>query len=291
MNIQESKSVLVTYANSTYVKSAKALEKRASSIGFSDIRIFGPGDLSPEFISNNRDTLGFPRGSGYWIWKPAIIETVLNSMEDEQTLLYCDAGVMLRSKASYFEELSRDGSIHLWSPQSHKGTNNFWIEKHVWEEIVGEKKIINGLHYWAGLILGRNNESFRTLVGIWLDLCQKEYLLRPDSFKDYSPSTGLIGHRHDQSILNCLVHKNPTFFNLHSFNSNSRISPVIIHRRGNIKSYPRAIQTVLLGRIYRKLLNCLPRQLRHLIFRIVTQRRRPYVSKDEIQRHLDLFLL
>ena len=291
MNMQNSKIVLVTYANSTYIKSAKALEKRACSIGFSDIRIFGPGDLSPEFVSKNRDTLGFPKGAGYWIWKPAIIGSVLNSMEDEQTLLYCDAGVMLRSKASYFEELSRDGLTHLWSPQSHKGTNNFWIEKHVWKEIVGEKTSISGLHYWAGLILGRNHESFRTLINNWLDWCQKEYLLRPDSFKDYSPSPGLIGHRHDQSILNCLVHRNPKFFNLHSFNSNSRISPVIIHRRGNMKSYPQAILTVLFGQMYRKLLKYLPRQLRHFIFRMVTQRRRPYVSNDEIQRHLELFLI
>jgi len=291
MSMQKSNIVLVTYANSAYIKSARALEKKACSIGFSDIRIFGPGDLSPEFISNNRDTLGFPRGAGYWIWKPAIIQTVLNSMKDEQTLLYCDAGVMLRAKATYFEELSRDGLTHLWSPQSPKGTNNFWIEKHVWEEIVGEKTSINGLHYWAGLILGRNHESFRTLIDSWLDWCQKEYLLRPDSFKDYSPSPGLIGHRHDQSILNCLVHINPKFFHLHSFNSNSKISPVIIHRRGNIKSYPQAILTVLFRQMYQKLLKCLPRKLRHFIFRIVTQRRKPYVSKLEIQRHLELFLI
>ena len=289
MKSQNSKIILVTYANEAYIKSAKALEKRARSLGFSNIKIFGPDDLTPEFIANNKETLTLPRGAGYWIWKPSIIGNVLNSIEGEQLLLYCDAGVMLKSRAEDFEKIAQDGLIHLWSPQSLRGSNNFWIDKRVWDEVVGVSEVSQDPHCWAGLILGKNNETFRKFIVTWLDLCQREHLLRPDSKEDYLPSAGLIGHRHDQSILNCLVHLDASLFNLHSFNSASRTSPVVIHRRGNMNSYSQALFTVALGRIYRRLVKHLPKPIRYFIIRNVTKHRRPYAPKDEIERHLENF--
>ena len=289
MKKQKSDIVLVTYANEAYIESARALGKRAKSVGFSDIRVFGPSDLTSEFIAKNRETLAFPRGAGYWVWKPAIIENALKSMDESQPLLYCDAGVMLRRNAKYFEELSQDGLIHIWSPQSHKGSNNFWIDKQVWAEIVGVSEVSKDLHYWAGLVLGKNNETFRKLLGTWLDLCQREHLLRPDSNEEYVPSTGLIGHRHDQSILNCLVHLNPSSFHLNLLNSNSRTSPVIIHRRGNIKSFSHAKFLVLVGRISRYFLYYFPNTLRLAIYTKITRKRKPHVSEIEIKAHQEIF--
>lgn len=290
MKTQKSEIVLVTYADKAYIQSAKALERRAKAIGFSDIRVFGPSNLTSEFTAKNKETLALSRGAGYWIWKPSIIDAVLKSMKDNQLLLYCDAGVMLRSGTKYFEEIAEDDLIHLWSPRSNRGTNNSWIDKDVWVEITGVTQVSSTSHYWAGLILGKNNETFRELIAIWLDLCQREHLLRPDSKEGYIPSAGLIAHRHDQSILNCLIHLEPSWFNLHSLNSNLVSSPVLIHRRGKVKSYAQAFLIVLVGWTYRKFTTVLPKKLRYFIFSMVTRRRRPYVSKTEIERHLKFFL-
>jgi len=290
MKTQKSEIVLVTYADKTYIQSAKALETRAKAIGFSDIRVFGPSDLTPEFVAHNQETLALARGAGYWIWKPSIIDAALKSMKENQLLLYCDAGVMLRSSTNYFEEIASDSLIHLWSPQSNRGTNNFWIDKSVWVEITGESEVSSNAQYLAGLILGKNNNKFRELIGVWLDLCQREHLLRPDSKEGYIPSAGLIAHRHDQSILNCLIHLEPSWFNLHSLNSKLVTSPVLIHRRGKVKSYAQALLVVLLGRIYRRFITYLPKTFRNFIFTNMTKLRKPYASKDEIQRHLEMFL-
>ncbi len=259
----------MTYADKKYIQSAKALETRAKAIGFSDIRVFGPSDLTPEFVTNNKETLALPRGAGYWIWKPSIIDAALKSMKDNQLLLYCDAGIMLRSGTNYFEEIANDNLIHLWSPESNRGTNNFWIDNSVWVEITGESEVISNAQCWAGLILGKNNDKFRELIGIWLDLCQREHLLRPDSKEGYIPSAGLIAHRHDQSILNCLIHLEPSWFNLHSFNSDLVSSPVLIHRRGKVKSYVHALLIVLVGRTYRRFITYLPKKTRYFFLAIL----------------------
>ena len=289
MKKQKSNVVLVTYANQTFIKSAKALEKRAKSVGFSDIRVFGPNDLTPEFIAKNKETLAFPKGAGYWVWKPEIIANALNSMDDNQPLLYCDAGAMLRLQAKYFENLSQDGLIHIWSLPSHKGSNDFWIDQQVWDEIVGVSEVNQDAHYWAGLILGKNNDVFRNLIGNWLSLCQKEQLLRPDSKEQYAPSPGLIWHRHDQSILNCLVHLDTSHFNLHSFDSEPKKSPVIVHRRGNIKYFTQVLLIVLLGKLYRWFVSFFPKPIRKYIFKNITRYRRPYASNKEIDRHINQF--
>jgi len=289
MEVDTSKIVLISFANEQYQQSAKSLEKRARAIGFSDIRLFGPSDLSADFVAKHRKTLEFPRGAGYWLWKPWIIKTVLESIDENQTLLYCDAGVTLRSNADYFESLAEDGKIHLWSPISQKQTNNYWIDQKVWEEVVGNSRVNSDIHYWAGLILSQKNESFRKIVNYWLGLCANEHLLCPDSRVKYFPSPGLIAHRHDQSLLNCIVVLRPNSFSLSSFDASSIRSPFLIHRRGNIKTYSQAQTLWYIQKAYSRFMQIIPKFLRLKLYKRITKLRRPYASETEIQRHIDLF--
>lgn len=281
--------VLITYADSAYIQSARSLAERAKILGFHDIRIIEPIDLDSEFVARNNKTLKLHRGAGYWIWKPWIISETLKTLNEDQSLLYCDAGTMLRSSATYFEDASSDGLIHLWSLASHRNSNRYWIDQTVWREIVGTNEVNESPHYWAGMILGKNNWRFRKIVTEWLELCEKELYLHPDSKKDYVPTPGLIGHRHDQSILNCILTLNPSCFNLTSLNHESITSPVILHRRGNVRSYTEANLIMCLGLLYRRFLSFMPRALRLKMYKSLTIRRRPHVSEVEIQRHLDNF--
>jgi hypothetical protein len=289
VNKANSKIVLITYADAKYQKSARTLEKRAKSLGFSDTRVLGPSDLSADFVAKNEETLGLPRGAGYWVWKPWIIDATLKSLEQNQTLLYCDAGVLLRNPAGYFEELAKDTLIHLWSPTSPTGTNNYWIDKSVWNQIVCSGEVDKNYHYWAGMVLSQNNEAFRQTISMWLELCQIESLLRPDSSEGYLPSPGLIGHRHDQSILNCILSLNSQNFALSSLDAESVKSPVIIHRRGNVVSYFHGLSLLFFSKTSRKIIKSLPRKIRTKIHRRVISIRRPNVTVEEVDRHIDLF--
>jgi hypothetical protein len=281
--------VLLTYAGKSYEKSAHTLERRAKSLGFSDVKVFGPSNLSSEFFAKNVETFTLSRGAGYWIWKPWIISQVLKSLKENQTLLYCDAGIILRAKAEYFEELAKDGLIHLWSATSHRSTNNYWIDKLVWNNIVGNGEVSKTPHYMAGIILSQNTQQFRDMVNRWLHLCENANLLRPDTKRGYTPSEGLIGHRHDQAILNCLVYLDSNYFSLTTANVDLITSPILIHRRGNLGSYHQALLLIYGGRIYRSIMRKFPRKVRQVIQKKIIRVRRPYTPEIEIERHMELF--
>jgi hypothetical protein len=79
--------------------------------------------------------------------------------------------------------------------------------------------------------LGKKNETFRELIGILHDLYQRKHLLMPDLKGDYTPSAGLIAHRHVKLIIRCLAHLELSQFNLHSFNIDLIKSLVVIYQR------------------------------------------------------------
>lgn len=130
----------------------------------------------------------------------------------------------------------------------------------------------------AGLVLGQNNESFRQITNEWLLLCEKEHLLHPDSTDGYIPSPGLIAHRHDQSLLNCLVTLKPNAFSLACFDSNFMTSPVIIHRRGNVRSYSHAWIFLYIGAIVRNFIKFVPKRLRFKLYRQIMKYRKPGIK-------------
>jgi hypothetical protein len=54
--------------------------------------VFGADDLDDEFKLNFKDILREQRGGGYWIWKPYIIKKHLDKINDNDILIYMDAG-------------------------------------------------------------------------------------------------------------------------------------------------------------------------------------------------------
>lgn len=56
---------------------------------------YGPDDLDPEFVEENKEILTKPRGGGYWLWKPYIIKKTFDSLQSGDYLFYCDAGAVI----------------------------------------------------------------------------------------------------------------------------------------------------------------------------------------------------
>jgi hypothetical protein len=268
------------------LRSAKTLAKQGKNFGFSKVMVFTPHDLSSSFKEANKSTLSLPRGAGYWIWKPWIISEVLKDLNPGDSLLYLDAGVLLSQQATHFQELSRDGRIHLWNNMTSFNHNAHWVDERVWREIVGaELSLSSSPHHWAGAVLTQKNNESEAQVNLWLNLCKQAKFLRPETLADYVPTPRLIGHRHDQSILNCIVHLHTEAFTIHNLQSSGRLNPFIHHRRGNIYFTLHAKLIILSSQLLSKLLSFLPDLFRTKIRTAITRRRKPYVSNDEIERH------
>ena len=56
---------------------------------------YGPDDLDPAFVEENKEILIKPKGGGYWLWKPYIIKRTFDSLQAGDYLFYCDAGAVI----------------------------------------------------------------------------------------------------------------------------------------------------------------------------------------------------
>jgi len=150
-----------------------------------------------------------PKGYGLWVWKPWIINRVLDQVEDGSTVFYLDSGCTVHLSADSRKRFDsyRDHLLQvkfLFFQQKHAEIS--WTKKEVLTLFaLDDHQLLSGQAI-GGIQGYLVNQETRHFVRSWLDYCTREsgrYLLdvelrhlESDRFKD---------HRHDQSVLSCLI--------------------------------------------------------------------------------------
>ena len=89
----------ITYGNDKFKQAKERILKEAKEFGeFKSITGYGPESLPKFFNTKYKDILNLSRGGGYWIWRPIIIHNALQKMNDNDFLVYLDAGCSINSK-------------------------------------------------------------------------------------------------------------------------------------------------------------------------------------------------
>jgi hypothetical protein len=88
------KVFLISYATDRVYRMSKIrFELEAKKFyNFDKIKIYGPNDLSKEFLNEYKDILSRRREAGYWIWRIKIIEKELKNLDYDDILLFIDVG-------------------------------------------------------------------------------------------------------------------------------------------------------------------------------------------------------
>ena len=150
-----------------------------------------------------------PRGFGLWVWKPWVVLQVMEKARDGDIVFFLDAGCTVhtsdRSKLryqSYIKHIRETGN--LFFQQEFREYN--WTKREVVEhfqlglqdETSGQ--IISGIH--AHLV---NSDGF-LIIRQWLQACTLDSgrLVR-DVVSRVDEDNRFVEHRHDQSVLSCLV--------------------------------------------------------------------------------------
>jgi hypothetical protein len=65
----------ITFATEDHMYLANDIIKNALKIGkFDTVQIYTLSDLDFVFLNKNKQILDQPKGAGYWIWKPYVIQ-------------------------------------------------------------------------------------------------------------------------------------------------------------------------------------------------------------------------
>ena len=108
-NIFPNKKIFfLTYADDNYKNSRERIYTEAiNSNFFTHCFKYKPQDLDDGFKLKFNDILKMQKGAGYWIWKPFIIYNKLLELNDNDFLIYLDAGckINLNGRNRYIKYL------------------------------------------------------------------------------------------------------------------------------------------------------------------------------------------
>lgn len=227
-NISSPTFSFVSYGNERFIQSRERIRKEAEQMGCfnGEIKVYTPEDLSGDFKMAVGDVLNEMRGGGYMTWKPYIIMDMLSKLNDNDILLYADAGSTLRPEGNprlkeYAEMISPttkkgvlvmrllDGTKHGPGNLIEKKWTSMPIFEYFKEKLDGA--IANSNQITSSFVLCRKCPESLEVIGKWLDVAKT----RPDLFTDrHNEESKKLNpdfrdNRHDQSILSMITQTEP----------------------------------------------------------------------------------
>jgi len=179
---------------------------------FDTFKCFTENDIDNDFKQKNKDIWNSSKGGGFWIWKPYIISKMLEKINDNDILIYIDAGchinITKESKERFNEYINMCNNSHTGllrfqlTHQEKKFTNKktinyfkdkFNISDKIMNDYLESNQLVGGIQ-----IIKKNTYTINFFKQI-LEILNDDYKLFTDIYTENSEQ-----HRHDQSIMSLL---------------------------------------------------------------------------------------
>ena len=153
------------------------------------------------------------RGFGYWLWKPYLIKKQLEKMNDDDILVYLDAGCEIHSTYEtqqrfqyYVAEARKNGMVcfdHLrcYTKQYCKGDVLSFFN------VQTDMSVLNSKQVMATILIMAKCKKTNAIIDEWYDISHQHLCLLTDEPSVVPNHPSFIAHRHDQSIFSILAYK------------------------------------------------------------------------------------
>lgn len=208
---------IITYGNHNFSKARERVRKEALRTNwFSSITIYSPDDIDPSFSTQFQHILKQPRIAGYGIWRPYIIDKKLSEIEDNDILIYIDAGCTINARGKtrldeYIQMLNThdadtttNNNLPILSFQMGF-TEKHWTTQEIFDyfHISSEDPIANSGQYIDGILIMKKTPSIIQCINKWKQVIYDNPLLFTDHYNKKQASY-FRNNRHEQSILSVL---------------------------------------------------------------------------------------
>ena len=231
--------LFLSYGNLRFIESRKRINLEAKSLQIFDKTIVETEEIEKDeefkkalLNPNFKQVFESKRGGGYWIWKPYIIFKHLQSLNENDILIYSDSGCTINNNQktvntlnSYIEFLnqSEKGIIAVHNPHAEYKWTKGDIFKHFnchFQDLENDNdidNIYNTNQFTANRIFIKKNAYSMKIFELWWKTAKEN----PNLFDDTKSATknkgGFKENRHDQSIFSiiCKTHGIESKFNFH----------------------------------------------------------------------------
>lgn len=200
----------ITFANSSFmntdriIKQAKSFEIFDTIFSYNETHISEFIEKHYEFIKNNK------RGFGSYIWKPKIIYDKLSKINNNDILVYCDAGIHLNINGKprfleYLEMLNSKDIITFLTSKTYIA--NTYVKNDAVMEYYPEFQNENRQYMYAGIMIIRKTVNTLTMIQDWLRLCENYRFLDNSPSIKYIDIPGYQGQDCDNGLFALCVYK------------------------------------------------------------------------------------
>jgi len=174
-----------------------------------------------DFYRENKELLSEPRGCGYWAWKPFIILETLNSISENDYVIYCDIGrPHLNAKFDYGNQITHsllpmvewaelNGGMFPGVYMPHHGEASKWIKQDCFTLMdcdSDEYKLMPTIQ--AGYTAWKNTPEVKEFLLKWLELnLDRRLISDQENTLGAENADNFVRHCHDQATLTLLCEK------------------------------------------------------------------------------------
>lgn len=198
------------YRNRSHIlaEEAKATQFFTSTIGLTDDFLRTHPEFwekHGEFIESNRT------GYGFWMWKPFIIKTMLDKLNDGDILIYADAGCTINAEGmprllEYIKMFDSDqngfGLISFQLVEREIG----YTKRILLEYMDTPRSFMNSGQFIGGVQIIKKNAHSKMVINKWYDIASIYDIINDEILSEHEYPE-FIEHRRDQSIYSLLVKK------------------------------------------------------------------------------------
>ena len=209
------KKIFITFGNEKYYNSLNRIKDEALSFNiFDKILTYNDLDLKnnfsdfwekhENFIINNK------RGYGYWIWKSFLVLKTLETMNENDILVYADAGCTLNNNGiprlnNYFETVKNSSYGILSFNIGH--LEKKYTKMDIFNELdMNTNEYLNSGQLMATIFILKKCNHILKLINEWYNLSCIYHLI-DDSESNIKNDETFIENRHDQSIFSLIRKK------------------------------------------------------------------------------------
>ena len=204
------KIVAITYGNIFFQRQLELNKKSAFEVGQVDEHYaYGPKDIDKEFKYKNREILSKPRGNGYWLWKPYVInKTMVEKLNYGDYLIYTDAAMIFMNSSHLLINFLKENNASMWFNRLTLKEKKFskrdaFIIMGVDNPVFSETN-----QYMAGIQIYKKSDYTMKFIQEWLTYCQDKRIITNEKNTLGQPNyPGFIENRHDQTALSLLIKK------------------------------------------------------------------------------------
>ena len=207
---------ILTFGKGNFIAPQQKLKTHLENIGVLNQKHLTDNDLSNEFLTTYEDILQLKKGYGYCLWKPYIILKELESLKQDEILLYIDSTDL--PEQGFFNDVITNFKSRDYFLVNRGYNHGQWTKRDTF--VLMECDDINyydRAQLEAGVIGLKPTDFNKKLIKEWFEFSTNRNILTETPNICGLPNiNNFIEHRYDQSILTNLSIK----YNLYSHRLN-----------------------------------------------------------------------